>query len=518
MGLRGVDPQHRNRGLIIRALLLGAALFAVLAIAAAPRAHGGTYNVIECQPFVDEAADATKDGTSGVQILSHNYCVQGGPSAGYGLELKAVGSQPAGGYAYWAFWAIPGTTFARVDVTAHVYFHGSMSVIEETDQGLEYIGAPSGTDMWVSAGAGNTSKYVVQLKCESFSGCNSNSAYAYLTNYQFQVNDLTVPTVTAGPSSLLAPGTKHGVESLQLSAGDVGGGVRHLRVTVNGITSRNLEQCGAGPYRQFRPCPAAVGPTALSIDTEGDPGWVNGPNDVRICSHDVSGNESGCIRQTVQVDNSCPGSGGAQSAAELESGIESGGRLRPAASVKSNQRPVIRGTLRNGAGQAVSGASVCVFERVDLPDGSRELVSTATTQGNGRFATTLDPGPSRTVEVVYRFNNQVMERQLELNSKVVPKLRVSDSSLRNGENARFKGALPGPNAESRAVALQAKAGRKWRTFKQLRTNEHGRFKAKYPFRHTTGKVRYRFRALVKRQGGYPFEPGASKKKSIVVRG
>jgi hypothetical protein len=260
-----------------------------------------------------------------------------------------------------------------------------------------------------------------------------------------------------------------------------------------------------------------VGPTALNIDTDGDPGWVNGPNDVRICAYDVSGNESTCIQQSVQVDNSCPASGG-QAAADLDSGVDTDGQLRASASIKSNQAPVVRGTLRNGAGQAVSGASVCVFERVDLPDGSRELAATATTQGNGRFATTLDPGPSRSLEVVYRFNNQVLERPLEIDSSVVPTLSVADPSVRNGENGRFSGSLPGPNAESRSVALQARAGKKWRTFKQLRTNEHGRFKAKYPFRHTTGRVRYRFRALVKRQGGYPFEPGASKKTSILVRG
>ena len=77
---------------------------------------------------------------------------------------------------------------------------------------------------------------------------------------------------------------------------------------------------------------------------------------------------------------------------------------------------------------------------------------------------------------------------------------------------------PGPNAEGRAVALQARVGRKWRTFKQLRTDSDGQFRGRYRFTQTVGRVRYVFRALVKSQSGYPYEPGASRKRKLVVRG
>ena len=56
--------------------------------------------------------------------------------------------------------------------------------------------------------------------------------------------------------------------------------------------------------------------------------------------------------------------------------------------------------------------------------------------------------------------------------------------------------------------MQARVGRKWRTFKQLRTEADGRFRGKYRFTQTSGRVRYVFRALVKRQSGYPYEPGS----------
>ena len=68
------------------------------------------------------------------------------------------------------------------------------------------------------------------------------------------------------------------------------------------------------------------------------------------------------------------------------------------------------------------------------------------------------------------------------------------------------------------MALQARVGRKWRTFKQLRTGHEGRFRGKYRFTQTMGRVRYVFRALVKSQSGYPYEPGASRERRLVVRG
>ena len=66
--------------------------------------------------------------------------------------------------------------------------------------------------------------------------------------------------------------------------------------------------------------------------------------------------------------------------------------------------------------------------------------------------------------------------------------------------------------------MQARVGRKWRTFKQRRTDSDARFVGKYRFTQTTGRVRYVFRALVKRQGGYPYEPGASPKRKLLVYG
>ncbi len=195
-----------------------------------------------------------------------------------------------------------------------------------------------------------------------------------------------------------------------------------------------------------------------------------------------------------------------------------GGHLRSQASVRSSEAPVIRGALTTSRGEPVGGGTVCVYQTVDLADASRELVTTATTQGNGRFATRLDPGASRRVDLVYRFNTRTIEQRVALSSTVVPMLSVGEKSVSNGNPVHFKGWLPGPNSEGRAVVLQARVGRKWRTFKQLRTDQDGAFHGLYRFTQTVGRVRYTFRAAVKQQSGYPYEPGASRKRKVLVRG
>jgi 5-hydroxyisourate hydrolase-like protein (transthyretin family) len=219
----------------------------------------------------------------------------------------------------------------------------------------------------------------------------------------------------------------------------------------------------------------------------------------------------------VQVDNSCAGSGGTAATA-LDTGADVAGELRRRAQLTSRQAPVIRGSLRDGAGNPVGDATVCVYQTTDLPDASRELATTVTTQANGRFATRLDAGPSRTVDVVYRHNTRKLTDRVDLKSKVVPTLLLPNKQVANGHSVVFQGDIPGPNAEGRAVVLQARVGRKWRTFKQLRTEADGKFKGRYRFTQTVGRVRYVFRALVKSQGGYPYDPGASKKRRVTVNG
>jgi hypothetical protein len=342
----------------------------------------------------------------------------------------------------------------------------------------------------------------------------------YAINLVFILQDSSNPTITGLGGSLLASGPRYGTEILTIDAADAGAGVRSATVSVNGAEVASRQNPCGGIGTHFRPCGSAS--FSIPIDTEAGP-WVGGANTVQVCARDYheSGQpNNGCATRTVVVDNSCPDSAG-PTASVLSAGLqgENDAELRPSVKVRSNKGATIRGQLA-GPGGPVGAATVCAYERVQVPGAGRELVQSAHTTSDGGFAIQVPPGPSRIFELVVRQNNRVVEReQLFLDSEVRPTLKAKPKKgLTNGENVRFEGRLPGPNENGRGVSLQAKAGKKWRTFKQLKTNEKGEFKGRYKFTRTSGRITYRFRARVKSQGGYPYSPGSSEKVTVKVRG
>ena len=516
-----VQGGGRRVGRSRTAIAVAAFLLVGLAVLLMPRTAQANYFVKECTPGVQSSAtDPFLISTGSFNISFSNEC---GSGSGYGLRLDAHGKTSPVGRLVWQVNAPYATVFKTADADVHYGtddgYGPAMAILSGGYAPLNGGGGPS---QWAHASQTNTDHFGIWLMCwPTDRWCTSNWAYSWSTNLSFEVQDLVAPQIAAN-GDLLDGGTVHGVQALQASATDSGGGVRSIAVSVNGVASKVDEMCtptfAGGSYSHVKPCSDSSGIRTLSLDTQNDPGWTNGPNDVRICSRDAGGNESSpCLRRIVDVDNSCPGSG-SQPAGRFEAGADVGGRLRSQASVRSTESPVIRGSLATSAGSPVAGATVCVYQTVALADASRELATTIATQPNGRFATKLEPGASRSVQLIYRYNTRTLEQQVRLDSAVVPKLAVAEKSVQNGHPVHFNGSVPGPNADERAVALQARVGRKWRTFKQLRTDHDGRFKGLYRFTQTVGHVRYTFRALVKRQGGYPYDAGASRKRKVVVRG
>ena len=513
--------KDRPRG--SRLLRLAVLLGAIGAIGASMPDHAhADYGVIQCVPPVVPNTDAGKVAFGPYSIWGTNEC---GSGSLFGLRLYTgsnTGWTANGAGLAWRFTAPAETHFTTANTSVHYGNDGGFAAASFSDGAPPFnvfSNCATPSSCWATASANGATLFEVRLQCFKSPNCHSDWSYAWTTSFTAAVHDGSPPAIAAG-GSLLNGAFVHGVQTLDAAATDAGGGARSVRVSVNGISSRSVDFCPpnyAGQYTALKPCPSSSS-QQLSIDTQRDPGWTNGPNDVVICSTDAGGNlSSSCVRRVVNVDNSCPGSGGTE-AADLDGGADLGGQLKERAAVTSNVQPVIRGSLRDGAGHPVAGGTVCIYETVDLPDASRQLISSVTTQANGRFATRLDAGPSRQLDLVYRYNDRVLGGQVKLDSRVVPTLQIARKSLTNGDAARFRGRVPGPNADGRAVAMQARVGRKWRTFKQLRTDSDGRFVGKYRFTQTSGRVRYVFRALVKRQGGYPYEPGASPKRKLLVYG
>ena len=68
------------------------------------------------------------------------------------------------------------------------------------------------------------------------------------------------------------------------------------------------------------------------------------------------------------------------------------------------------------------------------------------------------------------------------------------------------------------MRIQARAGRRWLDLRQGRTGGRGIYRTRYRFRATTGRRRYAFRAVVPKQGGYPYEGGRSSVEHVTVVG
>ena len=498
-------------------LLLAAAALATIGLLAPQRATAD-YTVVQCVPNLQGYTDATWQPFGAFSIWGRNQC-----GTAFGLRLDTgsdTGWTANGAGLAWRFSAPPATKFDGVSALVHYGGDGGFAAAAYSNGAPEFNVFTGGPSLWTTASATGATLFEVRLQCFRSPNCHSDWAYAWATNFAATMQDSRPPTLSAsGP--LLSGGLTRGNKALRADASDQGGGVRAVTLIVNGVLSKVDDFCRpdyqGNSYTHLKPCPSSA-TRSLSVDTETDPGWANGPNELLICSTDAAGNVSTpCARRVVEVDNSCPGSGGT-AASRLDAGADTGNHLADHVFLTSAKQPIIRGMLSDAGGTPISGATICVYETIDLPDASRQLVSTLTTQPNGRFATRLEAGPSRQLDLVYRYNDRLLGDHVELASRVVPTLGLSDKNLANGGAAHFHGRLPGPNADGRAVALQARVGRKWRTFKQLRTDLDGRFSGKYRFTQTFGRVRYTFRALVKRQSGYPYEPGGSRKRKLVVHG
>jgi hypothetical protein len=511
---------------LIRILLAAAATALALTLAGpTTEAEAGGYVVRECSPATDHSAapDAAYATNGSLAFTPATYCFTGGT----GISTGTQGSYGGPLQASWRFAVPTGAFINGVNLERRQRSMGGYSALVGVcspslcnavyaDTGLTFESTQFGPGGWTSL--------VSMLQC-GVGTCNAGG-FVYMREISFSIDDVTRPVIAALGGSLMARGPRRGSETLTITATDSGGGVREASVRVNGseVLPRPRSTCALAPNGvavQLRPC--GSGNYKVTINTDAPP-WVDGSNLVEVCAYDMSNTgppNAGCTQRTIETDNSCPASGGTAPATSIDAGLEKqgSGQLRPSLGVRSTQGATLRGRLARGSGP-VSAANVCVYEQVDIPGEVRQLVQTAKTRSDGTFAVQLPPGPSRTFDAVYRYNNLVVERErLRLDSSVKPLFRVGPrGGLTNGGNARFAGRIPGPSEADRQVTLQARVGKKWRTFKQVRTDAKGKFKGRYRFTQTRGRTLYIFRALVKKQGGYPFSPGSSRKRKVAVTG
>lgn len=376
----------------------------------------------------------------------------------------------------------------------------------------------------------NGGSFTLRMNCNRDLGpCEAGPIIGahYIATTQVDPNP---PTLSGIHGSLLGVGTLRGSQGLEAEGHDEGGGLTNLSVSVNGKQAGSPKALACNTTRvsnssikgivavAITPCPTSA-KGEWTINTENPPFHI-GANSVQVCASDFATigepNTTCSAAQTVNVDNSCANSAVA------------GGELLSAQFTKSNKETLtvgfgreaeVIGTLRTNSGGPVGGATLCVKMQTLGVDARASAVGTVTTDDNGKYSYKVPAGPNRDIVIGYRHGASQIARGVRYYAHAGPSLRVDDPRVDNGDRVRFWGHLPGPGNGGRVVVLQAgtAGSNRWITFRKATAKADGVFRASYHFTQTTHKTKYRFRAVVPRQAGYPWVAGQSKPVKVLVK-
>lgn len=179
-------------------------------------------------------------------------------------------------------------------------------------------------------------------------------------------------------------------------------------------------------------------------------------------------------------------------------------------------RTVIRGTLRNADIHKRIRGAVLLLVAQNVYTGAWSKVANVRTGRTGRYRAVLPAGLTRRAALLYwpaaASPTPVASRRVTVKTSA----RVRLSARRRGSLVRFIGKVSGwpmPPGGLR-VQVQVRNSDGWVTLRLPRTTPTGRFRASYRFRN--GR-RYRVRAVVPAQAGWPLYRGASRARTIRPR-
>jgi hypothetical protein len=549
-------------GVALGGVVLSAALSLVLP------AHGwaGTYTVSACRAgWTPEIRRTSTENTPG----AYDFC----DLAAHGLAAQFGGAMtPSGDYAGWRFDAPPdtvittarvrwwgfgdyataswGASAARLDMSTTTLVRSHYEVFDTT----ETVSGPDAS--WVGV-------YLVSVpgtnSCRSsIGGPPGDVPRIFIKGTTVALVDRLAPIVQSSGGSALTEPTWTGAQPLTFAASDRGGGIHRVLVEVDGriasaspatTDDRCIDRTGARDFAYPVPCQTQAS-GAVAINAADLPG---GYHTVTVYLEDAAGNRAVLLPPTQKlivndyrtvgyyaagrffnprfgaprVANGEGATSDAKVAAAFVRVVGTGRRRHRMSGerreVRFSQRPTIRGTLTAPSGEPIAKAAVFVGQQ---PEGQQwRLDGAVRTDSAGRF--TYRPAArqsNRDLRVVYfpfsDSHEYVASEALTLRVKAGLTLHVNRRALHNGQRLVFSGRVLGavPPAGV-AVTLQAKVGRHYQSFRQLRASGRtgGRVRTVYRFQRTTSAVRYRFRLKLVRQAGLPYQGGVSPTVDVLVR-
>jgi hypothetical protein len=200
-----------------------------------------------------------------------------------------------------------------------------------------------------------------------------------------------------------------------------------------------------------------------------------------------------------------------------------GGRERK--TISYGRESVIEGKLVSAGGEPLAGQSIEITETFDLGSIESERTRESITDGNGRFALVLPPGPSRSVTAEFTGSRQLEDAespQLDLGVRSGASLGATDRRPPVGKRFRFRGRVRRAGAEmppgGKLVELQVRRPEGWDTVRQaFRTRPDGSWT--FPFRfgpYYFEPTEFRFRLKVLRESGWPYKASSTRRRSVTV--
>jgi len=194
--------------------------------------------------------------------------------------------------------------------------------------------------------------------------------------------------------------------------------------------------------------------------------------------------------------------------------------LAPRARVALGRRIRIAGQVRTRGAGAIPGAEVQVLSR--SATAAEQLVAVVHTDRDGQYEYLTRASATRVFRVVFPGTQTALPSQHEVTVLVPAASTIASRPGRvvNGQAVTFVGhlqSLPVP-AAGKLVELQVVLSGRWQTFQTVRTDARGIWRVHYRFRRTCGLLRYRFRARVPTEAGYPYEGAHTRAVTVRVRG
>jgi hypothetical protein len=298
---------------------------------------------------------------------------------------------------------------------------------------------------------------------------------------------------------------------------DRGSGLFDVRLRVDGIelARQAFDQASATCLRPFVypvPCPLSA-QSHVPLDTAR---LTDGVHHLQVSVTDGAGNTSRSDTYSLNVDNAGASCAYGNSAA-LTARFRKTGSRRTRVSLGRNV--VVRGRLLSREGRVLQGALVRVLARRQGDTQYTQLKLVRTGAG-GRFWFRVLARASQDVRVAYCAPGGGATRRLTLDTAASTSIKLRRRRLTNGQAMHLSGRLRGGWVPpvGKLLEMQAFFRNRWRTISSVRSDRLGRWRFRYRFDGTSGRIAYRFRASIPEEAGYPFARGRSRPIRVVVAG